>query len=117
MGLQHNWNPRLIWTLILTDDAAKQARLEKRLESTRDNAVTQMLEEADWSHAPEVLAFRGGRGTPEARLAALREAWRRQWGTKYADDETPAEVKLREAIEAIEKARMTGTQFRVRRRK
>jgi len=87
MGIEQTWDARLMWMLILTDNPAKQKRLEGYLEASRETVVDCFVEGTDWSALPEIAVFRGNKGTPQERLAVLRVEWRKQWGGQYSDGE------------------------------
>jgi hypothetical protein len=62
-----------MWTLIFTDDPAIMIRIERRLGTTRQQAVDEMIEATGWStHLPD---YTGHRGSPAERLNALRSAY------------------------------------------
>jgi hypothetical protein len=59
--------------LVKADDPAEIGRLETILECTQEEAVRHFVEESCWGH--DMPEFRGGRGTPQGRIAALRALW------------------------------------------
>ena len=62
-----------MWTLIFTDDPAIIAHSERRLGTTRQQAVDEMIEATGWSaHLPDYV---GHRGSPGERLNGLRSAY------------------------------------------
>jgi hypothetical protein len=62
-----------MWTLIFADDPAIITQLERRLGTTRQQAVDEMIEATGWSqHLPD---YTGHRGSATERLNALRSAY------------------------------------------
>lgn len=70
--------------LVCADDPAKISRLEALLGCTQEEAVDHFVEVSCWGY--DLPGFRGSRGTPQERRAAVRAAWRAEHVPEPADD-------------------------------
>jgi hypothetical protein len=64
--------------LVNSDDLERIRRAEESLGFTREEAVAHFIEASPWS--ADMVEYKGGKGTPQERLSALRALWRADAG-------------------------------------